>query len=429
MKRLLNAGLMTLVIPTVAMAEQPAPPTEPAAPPIVEPAITPWVDQQPAAPVDPKPAIEITAKAGKGITFKTDSFSLNLRARGQVRSSVHAAQPDDGDRAFDETTQVGGLRLWLSGHTITPKLLYNIQLGLADRDYRDGTISPILDTFIEYKAHRDLTIKAGQFFVPFDRLRTVREFALQMTDRPRPVNELTLDRDTGVILYSDTFLGDASPLAWRVGVFGGNGINKSAAGEVGYMPVARLELRPLGKIDDDVEGDQERRKKPGLALGVGGAVNFHTNRVRSTNGGTFQTGTTSYRHLAADAVFKWLGVAVQLEYLWRGASKKQFSAEVDGETVTDVARQGSGWVAQASYTFDHSPGFELVGRLSRLYAPEQTDPKYATEVDNLGNEYALGANYYFNGHQFKLQADWIGRTGEARPTFDHTFVVQLDATF
>lgn len=390
-------------------------------------ATQPWLDLQPPAPVDDKPPIEITAKAGKGITFKTASVSLNLRARAQIRAAVHASQPDDGDRTFDESTQIGGLRVWLSGHTLTPKLLYNIQLGFAERDYRDGTISPVLDAFLEYKAHRDLNVKVGQFFVPFDRLRTVREFALQMTDRPRPINELTLDRDVGVLLYSDTFLGDHSIVAWRAGVFGGNGPNKNTTSEIGCMPVARLELRPLGKIDDDVEGDQERRAKPGLALGVGAAANFHTNRVRSTNGGTFQTGTTSYRHLAADAVFKWLGVAVQLEYLWRGATKKQFSGEVEGATVTDFARQGSGWVAQASYTFD--PPVELVGRLSRLYAPGETDPKYTTEVANLGKEYALGANYYFSGHQLKLQADWIGRTGRARPTFDHAFHLQLDATF
>ena len=53
----------------------------------------------------------------------------------------------------------------------------------------------IYDAFLDWKAHRDISVKAGQFFVPFDRLRTVREFALQMGDRPRPVAELTLDRD------------------------------------------------------------------------------------------------------------------------------------------------------------------------------------------------------------------------------------------
>jgi hypothetical protein len=127
-------------------------------------------------------------------------------------------------------------------------------------------------------------------------------------------------------------------------------------------------------------------------------------------------------------VFKWHGVAVQLEYLLRRASRKQLEGVVDELAVIEYARQGSGWIVQASYTFD--PPFELVGRVSRLYAPSETDPKYATEVRNLGQEYAAGANYYFNGHQLKLQADWIVRTGTTGSTDrDHAFHLQLDATF
>jgi hypothetical protein len=372
--------------------------------------------------------LELTAAAGKGITFKAgDAFSLNLRARVQLRYQLHAPLADaDGERILDETAQLGTLRMWFGGHTLTPKLLYMIQLGLAERDYRDGVISPVYDAFLDYKAHRDLNVKVGQYFVPFDRLRTVRELALQLADRPRPVGELALDRDVGVTLYSDRLLG--SPLAYRLGMFGGNGINRATAtAEVGPLVVGRLELRPLGPIDDDSEGDLERRAKPGLALGVAGAVNFNTDRTRSTTGGRFAE-TTSYYHLAADAVFKWQGVALQLEYLWRGASKHQLATEVDGVVLTEYARRGSGWIAQASYTFD--PPFELVGRASRMFAPSGSDPKLVDEIERLGQEYAAGANYYLTGHQLKLQADWIGRSGtNGTHQFEHLVHVQIDATF
>ncbi|MDX2092265.1 MAG: porin [Kofleriaceae bacterium] len=372
--------------------------------------------------------IKLTAAAGKGITFKAgDAFSLNLRARAQLRYQLHAPLPDtDGERIVDETVQVGTLRLWIGGHTLTPKLLYMIQLALAERDYRDGVISPVFDAFLDYKAHRDLSIKVGQYFVPFDRLRTVREFALQLADRPRPVAELTLDRDVGVTVYSDGFLG--TPLAYRFGVFGGNGINRATAtAEVGPLVVGRLELRPFGPIDDDSEGDLERRKKPGLALGAGAAANFNTDRTRSTTGGRFAE-TTSYYHLAADAVFKWQGFALQLEYLWRGASKLMFATETNGMVVTEYARPAQGWVAQASYTFD--PPIELVGRASRMFAPSTSDPRLVDEIERLGQEYAAGANYYINGHQLKLQADWIGRSGtNGTHRFEHLVHVQIDATF
>lgn len=96
--------------------------------------------------------------------------------------------------------------------------------------------------------------------------------------------------------------------------------------------------------------------------------------------------------------------------------------------VLDYTRAGSGFVFQASYVFD--PPIEIVGRHSRLYAPGGTDPKWITEVRNLGQEIAAGVNYYVAGHQLKLQADWIVRP--PRDSFDSTDQLvhtQIDATF
>jgi hypothetical protein len=270
----------------------------------------------------------------------------------------------------------------------------------------------------------------GQYFVPFDRLRTVREFALQMAERPRPVGELTLDRDVGVTLYSDKLLGDSSPVAYRVGVFGGGGINLSTGKKPGALVVGRLELRPLGAIDDDSEGDLDRREKPGMALGVAGAINVNSNRMRSTTGETFVGGTTDQYHFATDLVFKWHGFALQGEYLFKQAYDDVIeSVDATGVQVAQVTRSGQGWIVQASYLFN--PPIEIVGRLSGLYAFEGTDPRLVTEADRLGQEVAAGVNYYFNKHRFKVQADWIARTPH---NFDMSLAensahLQVDATF
>src|SRR5690606_4246181 len=101
----------------------------------------------------------------------------------------------------------------------------------------------------------------------------------------------------------------------------------------------------------------------------------------------------------------------------------------DGATLTEYTRSGQGWVLQASYTFD--PPLELVGRLSRLYAFEGTDPALVTEIERRGQEVGWGMNYYLNGHKFKLQADYIGRMpGDFDFSLaDHGVRAQLDATF
>ena len=146
--------------------------------------------------------------------------------------------------------------MYLNGHLLARDLTYQVQLAVADRDYRDGAKSPVYDAYLDYRAHRDLQVRAGQFFVPFDRLRTIREYAL---------------------------------------------------------------------------------------------------------------------HLAADAVFKWEGLAIQGEYLWkRSATDVIVSTNSDGSTKKEPTRSAYGWVAQASYVFE-TP-YEVVARASRMTAISGTDP-------------------------------------------------------
>jgi hypothetical protein len=412
--------------PPAAVAPPPvAPPSPASAAPALAPEPAAFVTAEPAEAKPAKPELEFSAAPGKGFTLKYgDAFSFNLRSRFQIRYQLDVPAPNEaGEREEQQLVNIGTARLWFSGNVFNPQLTYMIQLAVAGRDYRDGAISPIFDAYVDWKPLTNLSVRAGQFFVPFDRLRTVREFALQMADRPVPIGELTLDRDVGVAVYSEKFLG--SPLTWRLGAFGGGGTNLSTGKDPGVLLTARLELRPLGPIDDDSEGDLERRKKPGLAIGTGVARNLNTNRQRSTTGTTYTGGVVDYTHFAADAVFKWQGFAAQFEYLWKKADADPIlSLDDEGEQVTEWARSAGGWVAQASYTFD--PPFEIVGRLAQLNAFDGTDPRLQDT-----DEYGVGLNYYINGHQFKIQTDWIAKVYEDDSFDDAVYVahLQLDATF
>jgi hypothetical protein len=369
------------------------------------------------------PAATVTGSPGKGVTFTlSDTWSLNIRTRFQLRYTLKALPGDE--TTYDQLVNIGTARLWLSGNALTPDTTYLIQLAVAGRDYRDGATSPIFDAYVDHAITDDVHVRAGQFFVPFDRLRTVREFALQMADRPRPVGELTLDRDVGVDLYSK-----GAPLGWHLGAFGGGGTNLSAGREPGGLFVGRVELRPLGEVDDDSEGDLEKLDAPGLAVGGAFAANVNTNRQRSTTGTTFTGGTATYLHAAGDVVFKWRGFALQGEYLWKDATDDTIVSTDDaGAEIVEYTRSGTGWVAQASYFFDP---IEVVGRASQLRASEGTDPKLVSELDAKGNELGAGVNWYLNGHRAKLQADWIALLppSYAFDEAEHTVHAQLDVTF
>lgn len=149
-----------------------------------------------------------------------------------------------------------------------------------------------------------------------------------------------------------------------------------------------------------------------------------------TTGSTYAGGTVDYRHVAADVVFKWRGIAVQAEYVARTASADVISStKADGTPLTEYTRSGRAWILQCSYTFPRP--FEYVGRFSRLYADRGTDPTLVKELEARPYETGLGINYYFNDHRLKLQADWIARIND---DFDyskanHVVHVQVDATF
>jgi phosphate-selective porin OprO and OprP len=198
-----------LVLGSAAQAQSS---TEPVPPP-----------QQPApsappekAPASPPPSV--TAEPGRGIVVKTadNRYSFGVRARLQLRSTfVHFGDSDTSE------TNIRTLRLFLSGNVLSPDIRYTVQLAFGGNDFETGSSSPIFDAFVDYTRFRDLNIRVGQFFVPFDRARTIREFALQLVDRQLAVRELSLDRDVGVMLSSSNLFGlsggtSSSPEAPRI---------------------------------------------------------------------------------------------------------------------------------------------------------------------------------------------------------------------
>jgi hypothetical protein len=183
----------------------------------------------------------------------------------------------------------------------------------------------------------------------------------------------------------------------------------------------------MGPFDDDAEGDLKRLENPRLALGVAGAYNQNTDRNRSTFGTFYQVGTVDYVHAAADVVFKFRGLSLLLEGLYRRSPTDFIVGEIDGEVVTQYTRSGWGYLAQFGYMLTDQ--IEVAGRYDQLFAFEGTDPSLVTLVDTQGRETGLGLNYYLNGHAFKIQADHAMRFSDDLDTAIQFARLQLDATF
>lgn len=370
-----------------------------------------------------RPGVRVSAEPGRGLTIDAgEPFSAQLRARLQLRATVRVVA-DDAQALFEVKTA----RIWWTGHVLDPRVRYGLQLALGANDFEPGNPSPIFDAYVEVTHLRDLNVRVGQFFVPFDRARTVRESSLMTVDRSEVVRELTLDRDVGIAAGSGDLFGLGGVLSYTLGFFGGDGRNRIGFADVGFLYTARVSVRPFGAFDDDAESDLSRGP-PRLAVGGGIAFNHRADRARSTTGLRFERAHFDYLHLAADVVFKWAGVSFLGEIVWRGASRDRFEWIDDaGGVHVEWSRSGWGYLVQLGVlVYD---GFELWSRWEHLVAREGTDPALVAQAAALGHGLAAGANLYLNGHALKIQADWAWAFGESLEGGVHLARLQLDASF
>ncbi|WP_223754697.1 porin [Myxococcus sp. RHSTA-1-4] len=354
------------------------------------------------------------------------SYSANLRARAQMRETVTGQDVEGAPRRWTQEQAVRTVRLVLQGHVLDPDLKYALQLGFGVTDVDASSPVPLFDAWIEYTARRDLNVRVGQFFVPFDRARTIRESSLQLVDRPIIIGELALDRDVGVMLSSADLFGKGGRLSYNLGLFGGEGRNRVGSTTPGLLYVARFAVRPFGAFDDDSEGDLQRLPKPRLMVGVAGAYNQKTNRQRSLTGSTLTFGTFDYVHAAADTVFKYRGLSVLAEVLYRNASRPFLEGVVNGQPAREWSRSGWGYLLQAGYML--TSRLEAAGRVDMEWARSGSDPALAAQVAQQGREVGVGLNAYLNGHAFKVQGDYAYQFGTAGLD-RHLVRLQLDASF
>jgi hypothetical protein len=278
---------------------------------------------------------------------------------------THTAKADTNE------INIKTMRLMLVGQALVPELQYLVQLAFGSNDFEKDNASPLVEAYVEYTGWRDLNVRVGQLFVPFDRARTIREFALRLVDRPQVVQELTLDRDVGIMLSSSDLFG-RRVLGYNLFVGGGEGRNRFGGQAQGPLGVLRLTLRPFGPFDDDFEGDLERLPRPRLAISVAGAYNYQTNREKSTYGKTLTLGTLDYTHGAADVVFKYAGFSLLTEVLVRRARQAHLDDEVDGAAVREWSRSGWSYLVQAGMMV--SRRVEIAARWDHLVALTGTGP-------------------------------------------------------
>ena len=340
-----------------------------------------------------RPGVEFSPGRGLKFSSRDRRFALSLGLR---TGFIYSAREDDAGTAH--ALDLRRLRLLLFGNVFGAHNKYYVQLAMAPRelDIQDGVVhsSPVLDAYLRFDHLRDATVTIGQYRVPFSRERNVSDVNPLLVDRSLANAEFNLDRDIGVAAHSDDLAG-LGRLRYHAGVFMGEGRDTGRFTDGGLLYVARADFLPFGMFDDYESSDLSRLRRFRASFGAAYAFHDRTRKDRGTFGDMFADGGTATSHNAtADATFKWRGWSLDAAYHWRRGFR------TPGDLAPAIAaRNGHGWTVQTAVLIPRTrlePAFRHAGvrALGTTSLPDR---------DELGG----GLNYYFFGHNLKLQLDWF----------------------
>jgi phosphate-selective porin OprO and OprP len=401
-----------------------APPPELApAPPVREPESSagPFApDEERLMDNHPIDSTKATVKPGTGFEWKSadGDFSFAPRLRAQF---LYELEKEEGVDAA-QSIQFRRARLQFKGNFYGRSNKYKVEFAVSPGDISQSDGAPpgtsiLLDWYWDFTQLRDLTLRVGQYKVPFSRQRVVSSGDLEMVDRSIVNAEFSLDRDIGVDLRSEDLFG-LDMLRYYLGVYAGEGRNTRSFYDLGMMYLGRVEFLPLGTFEDYAEADFERLSSPKLSVGVAAA---HLTNGRFNRGilGSQPSdgGTTDYNTLSADAVFRFGGLSASTEWMFRNGDR-DFGAEGDLEGPRD----GYGGMVQLSYLVP-TTRFQISGRYGFI------EPAGDASVLSGSDEIGGALSYYFAQHPFKIQADFFRIGEDGGEVHNHRARVQLQASY
>ncbi len=231
-----------------------------------------------------------------------------------------------------------------------------------------------------------------------------------------PLGGFNLFRSQGVQLQGDIdLLGQDGFLQYWAGVYNGRNTKDIPNLDMAPLWVGRISINPLGKYNLLQEGDIDYSKTPKVCFLISGFYNIdRLKQIRSATNGTAQSVDTyqiegSGYDLAA--LFRYKGFSLDAEY-----GHDRFEQDRDGGDTWD----------RFAYRFDAGyfiipKKFEVVARYA--YVERMEDNNVAkSNASGLGlvsvnggtnnaieknlQEYTVGLNYYFYGHNLKLFVDY-----------------------
>tara|TARA_R110002072_G_scaffold273253_3_gene434058 strand:+ start:19612 stop:20946 length:1335 start_codon:yes stop_codon:yes gene_type:complete len=382
------------------------------------------VDPELAAAIEQYLEKESAAKASYGSKgFRLESrdgkFQTNLQFRAQLRftdpTRSDPRQVDDFEATDQSTFEARRVRMKIGGHGYEPWLKYYFEVDLqptrASSASSANASSRVIDWRIDVAKSEAFGIRAGQWKIDYNRERVDSSGRQQFVERSIVNRTFTIDRQMGVGARGRLFKGTAADLLYYAGVFTGEG-RGVANDDRHLMYVGRVQWNFLGRDLPLRQTDVERTKEPAASFALAAAT--HTGRATrwSSGGGgnldgfdsvaTAMNGQHRVHQAVAEFAYKHQGFSTQNEFHWKSVTDKSIGYGMAGRE-SDLY----GLYSQAGYFFNEIwDSFPEPLELAARYAWVREPNEMTRSIDNQRQEFTIGANWFFAGHNNKLTLDY-----------------------
>lgn len=366
---------------------------------------------------------------GLGFASRDGNWSTNLQWRAQLRYSNpflgDPRQLDDFESPDTSNFEARRLRMKIGGHGFVPWLTYYFEVDLQPSRASDDEAADASARVIDWRGTIEkydwANLRLGQWKIDYNRERVDSSGRQQFVERSIVTRVFTVDRQVGAQLSGRLFAGSPADLRYYAGVYTGEGRGVTNDDE-NMMYMGRLQWNFLGRDVPWSQTDVEYTKDPLASLAFGAVTNkgrctrWSSEGCGNLDGFTrpaFATdGQFKVEQLMQEFAFKWRGLAVQEEFHWKTVADR----------VAGTKNDFMGAYAEIGYFFhDLFPvvpaPLELAFRYAFVDEPNELD----RALDNNRDEYTLGLNWFFSGHNNKVTMDVAHLTLE-----DEFFDRQID---
>ena len=381
------------------------------------------IDPIVAAAVEAEVARQLASESPVEVSYGSNGFRLetrdgNWQTNLQWRAQFRYSNPTNSDpRQIDDFEDPGSssfeprrLRMKIGGHGYKPWLKYYFEIDLQPaRDVDADAISSgarVIDWRIDIAKWSWGGIRLGQWKIDLNRERVDSSGRQQFVERSIVNRVFTIDRQVGIQLRGRAFRETAADLSWYAGIFNGEGRSvRNPSSDHLYM--GRLQWNFLGRELAWRQTDVEFTEKPTGSFAIAGFTNTGACTRWSSSGCGNLDGFTS-PVIAAPDQFRIRQAVQEFAFKYRGFSiQQEFHRKFVDDRVVGIENDLTGAYLQAGYFFHNvfpaiPAPLEFAARYAYVEEPNETD----RTVYNEREEFTLGANWFFKGHNNKLTLDY-----------------------